>query len=134
MHNRYCFLWKFSSESEITANGGDEVSGAPETANTARDALFPHQPLTTDNNTPINQQHSSSTNLQPNHEEDLSSSQDTEEPKMRPSSEDHESTAEPFLEEAVLREIEPDGRDVFICTHKTSAALCFQNSLCSELD
>lgn len=97
------------------------MSGAPETENTqeseSNTASSPHQPLMTDNNTQIN--HSSSTN------EDLSSSQDTEEPKTRRSSEEHESTAERLLEEVILREMEPDGRDV---------VLCFQNSLWSDLD
>ncbi|XP_016305384.1 protein kintoun [Sinocyclocheilus anshuiensis] len=145
----------FSSEAEIqtrvTANGRDEdiheVSGALETehtqvfeSNTASDAnaLVPHQPLTTDNNALINQQSSSSANQQLNHEEDRSASQDTE-PKTRRSSEDHESTTERLEEPAaangvIPRETEPDGRHVFICTHKTSAALCFQNSLWSDLD
>lgn len=123
----------------MTANGRDEdvheVSGALDTentqaseSNTASDAnaLLPHQPLTTDDNALINQQL--------NHEEDRSSSQDTE--KTRRSSEDHESTAEePAAANSVLlREIERGGRDVFICSHKTSAALRFQNSLWSDLD
>ncbi|XP_016115040.1 protein kintoun isoform X2 [Sinocyclocheilus grahami] len=137
----------FSSEAEIqtrtTANGRDEdiheVSGALETehtqaleSDTASDAnaSVPHQPLTTDNNALINQQL--------NHEEDRSSSQDTE-PKTRRSSEDHESTTERSEEPAaadgvIPRESEPDGRHGFIGTHKTSAALCFQNSLWSDLD
>ncbi|XP_052385899.1 protein kintoun [Carassius gibelio] len=126
---------KCSSESEIQthvkANAGDEdvheVSGALHTENTASDAnaLFPHQTLDTDD-TALNQQL--------NHEEDQSSSQD--EPETRRSSEDHESTAEETAsaDGVILREIERDGRDVFICSHKTSAALCFQNSLWSDLD
>lgn len=115
----------------MKANAGDEdvheVSGALHTENTASDAnaLFPHQTLDTDD-TALNQQL--------NHEEDQSSSQD--EPETRRSSEDHESTAEEpaSADGVILREIERDGRDVFICSHKTSAALCFQNSLWSDLD
>ncbi|XP_043088327.1 protein kintoun [Puntigrus tetrazona] len=118
----------FCSEFEITVNGGDEVSSAPETENieesepnTAREALLPQQPLMT----PMNQQ------------EDQCSSQDAEEPKTRRSSEDHENKAVRLQEEAdrlTLREIESDSRDVFICSHKNLSTLCFQNSLWSELD
>ncbi|XP_073683211.1 protein kintoun [Garra rufa] len=144
---------KFSSESEILTpvmtnsqdEDGHEVSDTPETENTqalesnaASDAtaLFPQQPLMTDNNTRINQQL--------NHREDQSSSQDTARPKTSCSLEDRESnTTERFVEETGvrsaaagvhLREIASDGRDVFTCDHKTSAAFRFQNSLWSDLD
>ncbi len=43
IHNRFCFLHKFSSASRTTASG--DVSGAPET-----------ESLMTDDNTAINQQ------------------------------------------------------------------------------
>ncbi|KAL1257313.1 hypothetical protein QQF64_010557 [Cirrhinus molitorella] len=144
---------KFSCESEIQtqvmANSHDEdvheVSDTPETENTqaleseaarGTGALFPHQPLMTDNNTPINQQSSSSANQQLNHKEDPRSLQTAEKPKTRRSSEDHESdTTERSVEDTgvrsaaasvILREID--------CNRKTSASLCFQNSLWSDLD
>ncbi|KAI7804544.1 protein kintoun [Triplophysa rosa] len=35
---------------------------------------------------------------------------------------------------AIVRETKSDGREIVICDYHTSAALCFQNSLCFDLD
>lgn len=35
---------------------------------------------------------------------------------------------------AILREAKADRRELIICDHQTSATLCFQNSLCFDLD